>query len=110
MNYLKAVLCGITALVLAECVPGSWSMFKGISQQKATGLGAVAGGLMESAVSPLFWMLVVVFFALFFAASRIGNKALRVVLFWIPTVLISTLALAAAALIAYAFVHFRHSY
>jgi hypothetical protein len=30
--------------ILAEGVPGSWSVFRGISQEKATGLAAVAGG------------------------------------------------------------------
>ncbi|PYX95888.1 MAG: hypothetical protein DMG71_07790, partial [Acidobacteria bacterium] len=89
MDYFKGILSAIAAIFLAECVPGSWSVFKGISARKATGLGAVAGGLVESIFSPMFWILAVLFFTLFFAASRLANKPLRVFLFWIPTMLIS---------------------
>jgi ABC-type Na+ efflux pump permease subunit len=106
MNYVKGVLSGLAALALAEFV-GPWSMFKGISEQKATGLGAVAGGLMWSAFSPLFWTLALLFFALLFAASRLGNKILRVFLFWIPTLTVSVLVVAIVALFTYASIHFR---
>jgi hypothetical protein len=107
MNYVKGILSGLAAIFLAEFVPGLWSMFKGISEQKATGLGAVAGGIMGSAFSPLFWTLALLFFALFFAASRLGNKILRILLFWIPTVTVSVLGVAIAALFTYVFIHFR---
>ena len=83
MNYVKGILSGLAAIILAECVPGSWSVFRGIGQEKATGLAVVAGGLAESVFSPLCWILAVLFFALFFAASRLKNKLLRVFLFWI---------------------------
>jgi hypothetical protein len=107
MNYVKGILSGLAAIFLAELIPGSWSMFKGISEQKATGLGAVAGGIMESALSPLFWTLALLIFALLFAASRLGNKILRVILFRIPTLTIAVLVMAIAALDAYVFMHFR---
>jgi hypothetical protein len=107
MNYFKGILSEIAAIFLAECVPGSWSVFRGISQEKATGLGAVAGGLVESIFSPLFWILAVVFFAFFFAASRFGNKLVRIFLFWIPTPLFSTLWVSLLALFIYVFVHYR---
>ena len=103
MDYFKGILSGIAAIFLAECVPGSWSVFRGISQEKATGLGAVAGGIF----SPLFWILVVLFFAFFFAASRFGNKFLRIFLFWIPTLLFSTLWVSLLALFTYVFVRYR---
>jgi len=57
-----------------------WSVFRGISQEKATGLGAVAGGFAESLFSPLFWIVVILFFGLFFAAGRLGNKIWRIML------------------------------
>jgi hypothetical protein len=82
MNYVKGILSGLAAIFLAEFVPGPWSMFKGISEQKATGLGVAAAGIMGSAFSPLFWTLALLFFALLYAASRLGNKILRVILFW----------------------------
>lgn len=106
MNYVKGLLSGLAAIFLAEFV-GPWSIFKGISEQKATGLGAVAGGLMWSAFSPLFWTLALLFFALLFAASRLRNKTLRVCLFWIPTLTVSVLGMAIVAVFTYVFVHFR---
>ena len=63
------------------------------------GLAAVAGALVESILSPLFWILALAFFALFFAASRLENKLLRIFLFWIPTLTVSSFSLAIVALI-----------
>jgi hypothetical protein len=108
MDYVKGILSGVAAIVFAECVPGPWSAFRGMSQEKATGLAAVAGGLAESLFSPLFWILAVVFFALFFAAGRLRNKVLRVFLFWIPTLTVSVLWVAIVALISYVFIRARH--
>jgi hypothetical protein len=82
---------GLVAIVLSESVPGPWSAFRGMGQDKATGLAAVAGGLAESVFSPRSWILAVVFFALFFVAGRLRNKLLRVFLFWTPTLTVSVL-------------------
>lgn len=98
MAYFKIILSGVAALLLAEFV-GPWSMFRGMSTEKATGLAAVAGGFVESMLSPLFWVLAILFFAMFFYASRLGNKALRVLLFWTPALLLSTVVVLFAALI-----------
>jgi hypothetical protein len=69
MTYFKGLLSFLAALFLAEfAMP--WSVFRGISQEKATGLGAVAGGFAESLFSPLFWIVVILFFGLFFAAGQ----------------------------------------
>ena len=107
MDYFKGILSGLAAIFIAECVPGSWSVFKGNSGEKATGLAAFAGGLAESVVSPLFWMLAILFFALFYAASRLRNNLLRVFLFWIPTLTVSVFCIAVVALYAYMFIRFR---
>ena len=107
MNYVKGILSGLAATFLAELVPGPWSMFRGIGGQKATGLGAVGAGLMASVFSPLFWTLALLFFALLFAASRLGNKILRVFLFWIPTLTVFTLGMAIVALFTFLFILFR---
>jgi hypothetical protein len=48
------------------------------------------------------------FFGLFFAASRLSNKILRVFLFWIPTLTVSVLCITIVALITYLFVRARH--
>ncbi len=107
MHYVKGILSGLAAIFLAECIPGSWSVFRGIGERKAIGLGAIAGGLVESIFSPLFWILAVLFFGLFFAASRLGNKPLRILLFWIPTLFFSTLFVAVITLFTYIFIRFR---
>ena len=65
MDYIKGILGGLTAIILAEFVTVYRLSFRGISGTKATGLAFVAGGLVESVFSPLFWILAVSFFALF---------------------------------------------
>ncbi len=104
MIYAKGILGGLAALFLA----GSLSVFKGINTEKATGLAAVAGGLVGSIFSPLFWILAALFFALFFSAGRLESKLLRVFLFWIPTLTVSTVGIAIAALFTYMSIHFRN--
>lgn len=100
MIYVKGSLSALMAIILAELLPGMWSAFRGISQTKATGVAAIAGGLVESAFSPLHWILATLIFAALFAASRLGNKTLRVILFWIPTVTVCSITLAIAGLVA----------
>lgn len=106
MIYLRAVLSGVSAIFVALLSPGL-PAFRLLSQQKATGLGAVYGALLESLLSAEFWILAILFFCLFFAASRLGNKALRVVLFWTPTVVFSTLGFGYVGLLTYLRIHFR---
>src|SRR5271154_3301759 len=101
MDYVKCILSGLAAIFLAEAVPGPWSIFKWISEQKATGPGALAGGVTMSAFSPFFWALAILFFVLFFAAGRLGNKILRAFLFWIPTLTVFVLGMATVGLLTY---------
>jgi hypothetical protein len=108
MGYFKGILSGLAAIILTELV-GSWWFFGGISNTKATGLAAVVGGLVENLFSPLFWIPAILLFVLFFAASRLGNKLLRVFLFWIPTLTVSAFTIAIVATFAYRFIYFRHS-
>ena len=108
MNYVKPILSAATAIILAECVPGPWSAFRGMGNSKATGLAAVAGGFMASLFSPLFWALAVLFFAMFFAASKLGSKVLRVLFFWIPTLTVSGASVMIVALVAYLIVFVQH--
>jgi hypothetical protein len=107
---LKIVLSGLAAIFVALLGPsfvGALMALKDINQQRATGLAVVAGGLSASVFSPLFWILAVSFFALFFAASRFNTKGLRVILFWTPTVLISTLGVWLFSLFVFAWLHSR---
>jgi len=107
MTYLKVVLSGVAAMFVALLGPGLFHAFSAIGQQKATGLGVVWGGLLESLLSPQFWMLAILLFGLFFAASRLSSKTLRVILFWTPTVVFSTLGFGFVAFFAYLWIHFR---
>ena len=109
MNYFKGILSGLTAIIVSELVPGPWSPYRGINNSKATGIEPLAGALLESLYSPLFWILAITLFAIFFAASRLNHKPLRVVFFWIPTLTTSGLALAIASLVAYLAIRFRPS-
>ena len=67
----------LAALFIAECFPGPWSAFHGISQEKATGLAAVAGGLVESALSPSFWLVAILLFALFLLDRTTGQHGVE---------------------------------
>jgi hypothetical protein len=105
MGYIKGILSGLAAIFIAEFVC-FWPFLRG---SKATGLTAVVTLLVENISSPKFWLVGVLLFWLFFAASRLGNKVLRVFLFWIPTLTVSFFTMAVVALIAYVLVRFRHS-
>jgi hypothetical protein len=102
IDYAKGALSAWAALLLAEAL-GPRSIFREISSQKQTGLGAGVGPLLWAASSPFFWILVVLFFASFFAASRLKRKPLRISLFWIPTLLLSTVSIVGLALFTFAF-------
>ena len=109
MNYVKAILSALAALTLAELVPLPGSVFSGISGSKATGLAVLAGGLLESVFSPLFWIIAITIFALFFFASRLNTRLLRITLFWIPTLAVCGTAFAIMSLITYLAIRFRNS-
>lgn len=107
MTTLRAALSAVAVIVAALVGPGLVVAFRAINNSKATGLAAVAGSLLESLVSPLFWILALSLFALFFSASRLSNKPLRILLFWTPATVISTLGLGTFSLFTYLWIHFR---
>jgi hypothetical protein len=81
-----------------------WSILRG---SKATGLAAVLVLLVENIFSPTFWIVGVLLFGLFFAASR-SSTVLRVLFFWIPTVAVLALGFAFVGMWTYLFIRFRH--
>jgi hypothetical protein len=107
VTTLRAALSAVAAILVALFGPALFFALRDLSPSKATGLAAVAGGFLESLFSPLFWILAVAFFALFFAASRLGSKPLRMLLFWAPVTVISMLGLGVFSLFAYMWIHFR---
>jgi hypothetical protein len=78
-----------------------------LSTSKATGLAAFAGGFLESLLSPLFWISAVAFFVLFFAASRLRSKPLRILLFWTPVTALSVLGLCVFSIFTYVWINIR---
>ncbi len=108
MAYAKGVLAGVAAIFGVLLVPVLIRVFWSISNEKATGLAFVTSGFREALLSPLFWVEVFCVFALFFVASRLGSKALRVLLFWIPAITITTLGCAVIALLTLVVLFLRH--
>lgn len=103
MNYFKNTLSALAAIILAEVV----FVRPFLAGSQATGLYALLTLFVEGFLSPKFWVVGILLFALFFAASR-GNIILRVVFFWIPTLLVSALTFAVIGLIGYVEVISRH--
>jgi hypothetical protein len=101
---LRGVLSAVAGIVVALFVTG---LVPGINNSKATGLAALVGGFLEGLSSPLCWILAVSFFALFFAASRLSSKPLRIFLFWTPVTAISILGLGIFSLFTFVMIHFR---
>ena len=97
MNYVKGALSGLAAILIAEVV-FAWPFLSG---SKATGLPALLALLVESLLSPRFWIVGIILFGLFFAASR-GSIILRVLFFWIPTLVVSALGFAFLGVLTYA--------
>lgn len=108
--YLKSVLSALSAIFLALLLPslfGLFSAFRGIGQEKATGIAVVGAGFLEALFSPIVWALAVIFAVAFFFAGRLQNTILRVLLFWIPTVVTCVFGLGLTTLYGYIFLHFR---
>jgi hypothetical protein len=104
---LRGLLSAVAAIFVGLLGPGLVSALWGINSSKATGLAAVAAGFLESLFSPLFWIFAVSFFALFFAASRLSSRPLRILLFWTPVTAISIVGLGIFSLVTFVWIHFR---
>jgi hypothetical protein len=103
MDFVRVILSGLAAIFIAEFV-FFWPFLSG---SKATGLALGVALLVESLFSPRFWIVGVLLFGLFFAASR-GSTVFRVLFFWIPTVAVSALGSSILAMYAYLFTVSRH--
>jgi hypothetical protein len=93
MTYVKGCLGGLAALFLSGYVLLFITAFRDASQNKATGLAVFVILLIESVRSPLFWLLAILLFAVFFATARLSGRLFRVLLFWLPAIGISSLGL-----------------
>ena len=99
MSYVRLVLSASAAIFIAEFV-SIWPSLKG---SRATGLAV----LLFPPLSLKFWLIGTLLFGLFFVASR-GSTILRVLFFWIPTVMVSALGFAFLGLLTYVVAVSRH--
>ena len=102
LGFLRASLSVVSALFLAILGPPMFYSFR--SNAKATGLTAFM------VFTPSIAILAIVFFALFFAASRLDSKWVRVLLFWTPVTIISTLGFGFLVLVAILWLHVPKGY
>jgi hypothetical protein len=86
--------------------PSALDYGSGNGSQKQSGLGAVAGGVSELLLSPVFWIMALLFFFFFLRMSKVGNDAVRILFFWIPTVAASCIGLLFVTGFTYLFLHF----
>ena len=110
MQWTKEVLSALAAILLSLLLPTLRAIpmiIKGIDDGRGTGFAVNLGGLFERLHSPAFWILVVLFFALFLAASRIGDRFLRLFLFWTPTLSIAVVGLVISGLFTFVFMRSR---
>lgn len=83
-NYLQELLTAVASIFLAVYVVVFCLTFRSWSARSQTGLTAVAGGILEAAVSGWLWVVFVPCFTWLFAARRASRNSVRVVLFWVP--------------------------
>jgi hypothetical protein len=110
MDWTKSILSAVSAVLLSLFLPTLLiipRVIKSIREGHATGFGLLFGGFSESLSSPRFWIFAVLFLILFLAASRIGNRALMLLLFWVPAILVATLGLMSLSLVAFVFIRSR---
>jgi hypothetical protein len=97
--YLRPVLSGVAALVLAGLGP---SLF--FSLERGSQATAFVGFRV---FSPWCGVFTIVFLVLFLAASRLKPEWLRLLLFWTPASVISMVGFGLATLLAWAWLHSR---
>lgn len=107
MEFLRTTLSVLGAVFAAALIPTLWAMIQQLGSQRQTGLGAVAGGVSELLLSAVFWVLALMFFFFFLRMSKVGNEAIRILFFWIPTVAASSIGLLFVTGFTYLFLHFR---
>lgn len=108
MKSFKTTFMVLGAIFTALFIPTLWAMVRDFNPQRQTGIGAVAGGVSGLLLSPVFWVLAPLFFFFFLRMSKVGNEAVRILFFWIPTVAATSIGLLFVAGLTYLFLHFRY--
>jgi hypothetical protein len=78
MVYVKAILSGLTAIIATELLTIWWTL-RPWSSAKATGVDLIFAVVKASLVQALPWIVAILLFTTFLAASRLGSKSFRVV-------------------------------
>ena len=97
-----------TAILICEESSASIPSTATLRRLQVTGLAAVAGGMFENLFSGLFLILFLLFLAVFFTTGRLGNKTLRILFFWVPTIAACVFTAGSWVLVAYAIRHIPH--
>lgn len=93
-NFVQALVTAVASIFLAFLLPALPGLARNVhGGSSQTGLTAVAGGLLEAAFSPWFWLAFLISFSWFYTVSRSNKASLRMALFWVPAVGISVLGL-----------------
>lgn len=95
-EFARALLTAVASFFLAFILPSISGVIRALgsmSPQKATGVTAVAAGLMEAELAPWFWLTFIFWFACLYAAGHSQKSGTRTVLFWIPAGAISVFGL-----------------
>ena len=92
-NFVQALVTSVASIFLAFLLPALPEIARSVHGARQTGLTAVAGGLLEAAFTPWFWLTFLISFSWFYTVSRSDKASLRVALFWVPAVGISVLGL-----------------
>jgi hypothetical protein len=109
--YIQALLTAIASLFMGALMPTIAAVFRGtgafrgINAERATGLAIVAAGFLESVFSPWFWISFLFFFSLFYVTAHLEHRSSRILLFWIPTVVICSFGLGLWTLFVYVMTH-----
>ncbi|MGB8014167.1 MAG: hypothetical protein WCF68_21330 [Terriglobales bacterium] len=105
MAFAKASLAGLAAVLGVLFVPALVRFLGG--PEKTTGLALIWAGFVEALLSPVFWIEVLCVFGLLLVASRFGNRPARIILFWTPAVVVTTLGCPIIGLFAFASLRLR---
>ena len=104
-TYVKLLLTAVSSLFAAVLLPSVVWWVRNSMHERATGLTVVAGGLLERVLSPGFWITFVFLLSVFHITGTLASRSQRVILFWIPTVLICFAGFALWGLIVYIMTH-----
>jgi hypothetical protein len=103
--YIKLLLTAVSSLFAAVLLPSVVWWVRNSMHERATGLSLLAGGLLERALSPGFWITFIFLISFFYITGTLARGSLRVIFFWVPTILICSAGFALWGLMVYVVTH-----